>query len=140
MSLKLSLLDGANGFRIDGIDSSDFSGFSVSDAGDSNGDGHADLIVGAWQNAEQAASAGKCYLHSGKDGSLLATYTSTVGGDTLGFDASNVGDADGDGGIDLLLTSAWSTVHGPQTGRVFIVAGPVPEGSLGHDGAEEDRE
>lgn len=100
-------------------------GTSVSDAGDVDGDGHVDLIVGAWQNPEGAASAGKCYLHSGADGALLATYTSTVGGDTLGFDATNVGDVDGDGGIDFLLTSAWSSVRGVNTGRVFIVAGPV---------------
>ena len=62
----------------------------------------------------------------GRDGALLATYTSTVGGDTLGFDATNVGDADGDGGVDFLLTSAWSSVLGTNTGRVFVVAGPLP--------------
>ena len=38
---------GAGGFRIDGIDPSDVSGFSVSGAGDVNGDGLDDVIVGA---------------------------------------------------------------------------------------------
>ena len=104
-------------------------GTSPSPAGDVNHDGHADLIVGAWQNAEGAPSAGKCYLHSGKDGSLLTAYTCMQTQDTFGFDAVGIGDVDGDGGIDFLLTSAWSPVLGPRTGRVFVIAGPVFEKS-----------
>ena len=99
-------------------------GTSISDAGDVDHDGIPDLIVGAWQNAEHAPSAGRCALHSGKDGRLLAEYTCRQAGDTFGFDATGIGDVDGDGAIDFLLTSAWSPVHGPRTGRVFVVAGP----------------
>ena len=36
-----------NGFVLNGIDSGDFSGVSVSGAGDVNGDGFDDLIIGA---------------------------------------------------------------------------------------------
>ena len=46
--LNLSALDGTNGFTLNGIDASDFSGRSVSSAGDVNGDGFDDLIVGAF--------------------------------------------------------------------------------------------
>ncbi|MEO1093251.1 MAG: integrin alpha, partial [Pseudomonadota bacterium] len=46
-SLALSALDGTDGFRLDGIDQRDFSGRSVSGAGDVNGDGVDDLIIGA---------------------------------------------------------------------------------------------
>lgn len=99
-------------------------GTSPSDAGDVDGDGVGDLVVGAWQNREQARSGGKVYLHSGADGRLLAAWTCRQVGDTFGFDATGLGDVDGDGHVDLLLTSAWSPVHGPKTGRVFIVAGP----------------
>ena len=42
-SLDLSTLDGSNGFRLDGIDENDHSGGSVSNAGDVNGDGYADM-------------------------------------------------------------------------------------------------
>ena len=45
----LSTLDGSNGFRLDGIDSFDYSGRSLSVAGDVNGDGYADILVGAYR-------------------------------------------------------------------------------------------
>lgn len=45
--LNLSELNGSNGFVINGIDLGDFSGSSVSNAGDINGDGFDDLIIGA---------------------------------------------------------------------------------------------
>ena len=47
MALNLSSLDGTNGFRPDGIDAYDYSGVSVAGAVDVNGDGFADVIVGA---------------------------------------------------------------------------------------------
>ena len=45
--VELSDLDGSDGFVINGIDANDYSGVSVSGAGDINGDGVADLIIGA---------------------------------------------------------------------------------------------
>lgn len=97
-------------------------GTSPSVAGDVNRDGHADLIVGAWQYAGAAISGGRAYLYSGKDGRLLRTYTCRTPGDTFGFDAVTMGDVDGDGASDFLITSAWSGVSGYRSGRVFIVS------------------
>ena len=45
--VELRRLDGTDGFVINGIDAGDRSGFSVSDAGDVNGDGIDDIIIGA---------------------------------------------------------------------------------------------
>ena len=123
---RLYVHSGADGHRLytlTGEAAGDGFGIGVADAGDVNGDGHADLVVGAWQNHEAAPSGGKVYLFSGADGSLLRTLTGKVMGETLGFDATGVGDVDGDGVIDLLLTSAWSAVKGAHSGRMFIVAG-----------------
>mgnify|MGYP002525307503 CR=1 FL=1 len=47
-SLDLSTLDGSNGLRLVGVDADDFSGRSVSTAGDVNGDGYDDILVGAY--------------------------------------------------------------------------------------------
>ncbi len=99
-------------------------GTSPSDAGDVNQDGLGDLIIGAWQNGEGAQSAGKVYLYScANGGELLRTWTCRQAGDTLGFDACGIGDVDGDGRIDFLLTSAWCGKNGLKSGRVLIVAG-----------------
>jgi len=120
---------GATGRRlltIDGHRPGEGFGTSPSVAGDVDRDGVPDLIVGAWQSGGAAPSGGACYLHSGKDGALLRTLTSKQPGDTLGFDAVGIGDVNGDGRVDFLLTAGWSPVHGARTGRVFIVAGTLP--------------
>jgi len=98
-------------------------GIGVADAGDVDGDGHDDLIVGAWQHASAAPSGGKAYLYSGKDGRLMRSYTGIVPGETFGFDATGMGDVDGDGVGDLLITSARSAIKGTWTGRMFIIKG-----------------
>jgi hypothetical protein len=97
-------------------------GTSPSVAGDVDGDGHADLIVGAWQYAGAAAGGGRAYLYSGKDGRLIKTFTCRIPGDTFGFDAVDLGDVDADGAIDLLITSAWSGIRGFHSGRIFVIS------------------
>ena len=100
-------------------------GTSPSVAGDVDHDGHADLIVGAWQYAGAAVSGGRAYLYSGKDGHLMKTFTCRIPGDTFGFDAVTMGDVDKDGTTDFLITSGWSGVHGFHSGRVFILSSGI---------------
>ena len=78
--------------------------------------------MGAWQNATAAVSAGRAYLYSGRNGKLIRTYTCRTPGDTFGFDAVGMGDVNGDGLVDLLITSAWSGVNGHHSGRVFAIS------------------
>ena len=44
---NLASLNGSNGFRLDGENEFDHAGWSVSDAGDVNGDGYSDFVMGA---------------------------------------------------------------------------------------------
>jgi hypothetical protein len=108
---------------LEGEHAGDGFGIGTAEAGDVDGDRHADLIIGAWQNAEGAPSGGKCYLYSGKDGALNEAWVCTVANETFGFDTTGMGDVDGDGAIDFLITNAWSGVKGQRSGRAFLLAG-----------------
>jgi len=60
--LDLSDLDGTNGFRLNGVAAVDFSVRAVSNAGDVNGDGLADLLIGAHGGDPNGAYSGAPYV------------------------------------------------------------------------------
>ena len=72
-TLELSSLDGTNGFKINGEasgDNGEYSGGSVSSAGDVNGDGFADLIVGAFLAEPNGFRSGKIGMSYGIRGDV----------------------------------------------------------------------
>ncbi|MBN3893479.1 MAG: calcium-binding protein [Nostoc sp. JL31] len=100
-SLNLSDLNGINGFTINGISSFDFSGWSVSSAGDINGDGIADLIIGAWQAKPNGILSGQSYVVFGGKNIGTTELSGTAGRDTLfGTIGNNI--IDGTAGNDTL--------------------------------------
>ncbi|MFB2892382.1 beta strand repeat-containing protein [Aerosakkonemataceae cyanobacterium BLCC-F50] len=128
-SLNLSTLDGSNGFVINGINANDYSGYSVSNAGDVNGDGIGDLIIGA-QGANGAA--GKSYVVFGKSTGFSASLNlSSLNGsngfaidgikanDFSGFSVSNAGDVNGDGIADLIIGAPGTNGAAGQSYVVF---------------------
>lgn len=90
---------------------------------DVNGDGHADVLVGAYTSPEGGEAAGKAYLFSGRSGALLRTITATRATDNFGVDALSVGDVDGDQLPDFLITAVGEAFPGTASGRAYIVAG-----------------
>ncbi|MEQ1691167.1 MAG: VCBS repeat-containing protein, partial [Gemmatimonas sp.] len=115
--------DGRPFFTLTGEQAGDGFGIGSADIGDVNDDGYADLLIGAWQYSRVAQSGGKVYLYSGKDGTVMRTITGRIPGETLGFDATGIGDVNGDGVIDLLITSSWSNVKGFRSGRMWVISG-----------------
>ena len=115
-------------FTLSGETAGEGFGTTHSVAGDVNGDGRADLIVGSWQYGVTAQSGGRAYLFDGRTHKLLRTYTSRIPGETFGFDAVGMGTTDTQGQEELLITSGWSAIHGFHSGRVFLISSGVSRG------------
>jgi hypothetical protein len=75
----------------------------VASAGDVNGDGHADLIVGAPDDDNAGNSSGSARVFSGLDGSVLYSFDGVSADDWYGLSLSGAGDVDRDGYADFLV-------------------------------------
>ena len=116
-NINLSELDGTQGFVIEGVDNLENSGFSVSSAGDVNGDGIDDIIIGAPGGYDIEFTNGRAYVifggsSVGNSGSLEVSELNGDNGFTIneisfgnytGFSVSSAGDINGDGIDDIIV-------------------------------------
>ena len=89
------------------------------EAGDIDGDGIQDIAVGSYLSSTGAKLAGRVDIFSGATGARIASITSTTIGENLGFDVVGLGDTNGDGHPDLLVSAA--TGH-----NVYVISGVLP--------------
>ena len=126
---QLSALNGVNGFRLDGVAASDLSGRSVSNAGDVNGDGYGDVVVGASHANLNGTDIGAAYVVFGKaSGFASAIDLSALDGtngfrlrgaasfDYAGIAVSAAGDVNGDGYGDLIVGAQGADTNGANAG------------------------
>jgi Ca2+-binding RTX toxin-like protein len=131
--LDLAALSLADGFIIQGDDDDDLTGICVAAAGDVNGDGHADIIVGA----SGAGPTGRAYLIYGQAGAArgpidLSNLAASDGfiiigaqlGGQLGTSVSSAGDLNGDGLADIVIGAPNGLSQGGSgLGRAYVIFG-----------------
>src|SRR4028118_657152 len=147
-TFNLSTLNGSNGFAINGIATDDNSGWSVSSAGDVNGDGFDDLIIGArLADPNGILGAGQSYVVFGSNSGFGASFNlSTLNGsngfaingigvfDISGRSVSSAGDVNGDGIDDLIIGAQSADGNGiTNAGQSYVVFGSNSGFSAGLD-------
>ena len=126
---KISAL--AGGFTED-LDPGDQFGRALLGLGDLDRDGVDDLLVGAAHDDDGSRNAGAVYvLFLRADATVRASQkiSATRGGlseplsknGEFGFDASRLGDLDGDGVLDIAVSSPDQKTNGQQEGAVFVL-------------------
>jgi Ca2+-binding RTX toxin-like protein len=139
-SLDLATLNGNNGFRLDGANGYDSSGFSVASAGDVNGDGFDDLIIGAYY--AEPYGAGNTFVVFGKGQGFGASINlRTLNGsngfrldgdayDGSGFSVASAGDVNGDGFDDVIIGAPYAR---NGAGESYVVFGKASGFSASFD-------
>jgi hypothetical protein len=123
---------------INGISGDNTFGTDVSTAGDVNGDGFDDIIVGARNNNAAGSNRGQAYVFYGGQ-KFRGTYTSasanlTISGsvddDKLGYSVASAGDLNGDGFDDILIGAGDKNGAGTNRGEAYVFYGsPTLSGS-----------
>jgi hypothetical protein len=99
-------------------------------AGDVDGDGFADLLVGAQGSDLAGAGSGAVFLFSGPVSTGAASaqgvaLTGEAAGDEAGSSVGEGGDLDGDGFFDFVVGALGEDSAGVDAGAAYVVLGPV---------------
>jgi hypothetical protein len=102
-------------FTLNGLVGGGHFGTSVAGAGDVNGDGKGDVIVGA---PDTNTSKGRAVVFSGASGAVLWTIDGLVNNDGFGSSVDGIGDINGDGRSDFIVGSrlAGAKIYSGMTG------------------------
>ncbi|MGR3177198.1 MAG: FG-GAP-like repeat-containing protein [Candidatus Anammoxibacter sp.] len=122
---------------LNGQNEGDQFGISVSTAGDFNGDGIDDVIVGAYRDDNNGTDSGSAYIFFG---GITGTFNSDTDADVIlngqdaknlfGWSVSTAGDFNGDGKDDVIVGAWRDENNGNESGSAFIFFGQTPTSQL----------
>ncbi len=102
-------------------------GFSVATAGDVNGDGFSDVIVGAWLYDNEEANEGRAFVYLGSAMGLSLTPVWTAESNqadaAYGISVATAGDVNGDGFSDVIVGAFKYDNGQTDEGRAFVYHG-----------------
>jgi hypothetical protein len=102
-------------------------GYSVATAGDINGDGYSDILVGAETGSLGQINEGRVFVYHGAAAgpSALAAIVleRNQGGATFGYSVASAGDVDGDGFSDVIIGAPFFDSGQSNEGRAFVYRG-----------------
>jgi len=117
--------------RFTGATAGDKAGYSVTKAGDVDGDGYDDILIAAPYNDDNGTDAGAVYLIYGRSSGFSSTvslsgkpeFTGEAAGDTAGASVAAAGDVNGDGYADFLIGAPFNDDGGLNSGAAYLVYG-----------------
>ncbi len=99
-------MDNVADVRLTGAAANDNFGVSVATAGDVNGDGYSDVIVGSYGDDAGGLNAGRAFIYFGgpnMDNIADVTLTGAAASNAFGFAVALAGDVNGDGYSDVII-------------------------------------
>src|SRR5262249_11838630 len=129
-NIDLSSLDGSTGVKLTGV-ANTFSGRSVASAGDVNGDGFAEVIVGSSASASyvvfgQASGFAANINLSSLDGSTGFRLSGAGSNDNSGRSVASAGDVNGDGLADLIVGARYADPNGSNSRAASLLFANPP--------------